>query len=135
MRSISYTEENNGPAARVVVSFLGASDKKKLVALTRCGHLSCSECLNHWIESRGGANQNIMCVECRKPVLPNQIVRVDPSRSADEDRLQKRQDEAKSLIVKAAEMLDKNNGQLEPKLWEALVSSTCRACLAVCLRF
>jgi hypothetical protein len=60
------------------------------------------------------------CPSCRKPVAFAEVVRVDPTRTADQEASDKRRVEAKSLVQDASQMLEKSNGQLDPHLWEAL---------------
>ncbi|CAJ1942990.1 unnamed protein product [Cylindrotheca closterium] len=91
-----------------------------LVALTRCGHLSCMDCMTSWIQQKETRMQTPSCIECRKPISYDQLVFVDPKKTGDQDELEKRRVEAKTLVQQAAEMLDNNHGHLEPHLWEAL---------------
>jgi hypothetical protein len=90
------------------------------VSLTRCGHLACEACLEHWMEQKEQQREALTCVECRKQILRSQVLCVDPEKTDDQAEFQKRQSKAKSLIQQAAEMLEANDGQLEPHLWEAL---------------
>ena len=89
------------------------------VYMTRCGHLSCFSCLDQWMNQKEQQREQLSCIECRKPVVRPQLVCVDPGKKDDES-LERRQKEAKSMVRVAAEMLAKNNGKLEPHLWEAL---------------
>ena len=92
------------------------------IALTRCGHMSCHECLRKWLDQQQGGVR--ACGECRKPIKTGEVIRVDPKlANEDDERDAKRQTEAKSLIRQAAEMLEANHGKLEPKLWHALYYS------------
>lgn len=94
-----------------------------LVALTRCGHLCCRGCMMTWMLQKEMRMQNPSCIECRKPVSRDQLVFVDPRKADDQEQFEKRRLEAKALLQRAAEMLNKNHGQLEPYLWEALYLS------------
>lgn len=67
--------------------------------------------------------QTPSCIECRKPIAYDQLVFVDPKKTSDQEELNKRRAEAKTLVQQAAEMLDNNHGHLEPRLWEALYLS------------
>mmetsp|Transcript_21494 Transcript_21494/g.52992 ORF Transcript_21494/g.52992 Transcript_21494/m.52992 type:complete len:550 (-) Transcript_21494:10032-11681(-) len=91
-----------------------------IVALTRCGHLSCKDCMTSWIQQKETRMQTPSCIECRKPISYDQLVFVDPKKTGDQEELEKRRVEAKTLVQQAAEMLDNNHGHLEPHLWEAL---------------
>jgi hypothetical protein len=91
-----------------------------LVALTRCGHMCCNECMLSWIQEKVQRGQVPSCIECRKPVLGSQLVTVDPKKTDDGDRFERRREKAKSLVQQAAATLDSNHGQLPPHLWEAL---------------
>jgi hypothetical protein len=53
-------------------------------------------------------------------VLGSQLVTVDPKKTDDGDRFERRREKAKSLVQQAAATLDSNHGQLPPHLWEAL---------------
>lgn len=94
-----------------------------IISLTRCGHLCCFSCMNDWMKEKEEKSQAISCIECRKKIIRNQLVYIDPQMTNDQEGFDKRQTEAKSLIQQAAEMLDKNNGVLAPHLWEALYLS------------
>jgi len=92
---------------------------RSLVALTRCGHMSCEECMLHWIEEKERRGERSSCIECRKPVRRDQLVIVDPNKK-DEKCSEQQREKAKSLVQEAAAVLDSNRGQLPPHLWEAL---------------
>lgn len=96
---------------------------KRLVALTKCGHLCCRGCMDDWLISKGREDQSAFCVECRKPIAHTDVVSVDPKKTSDQTDFAKRQEEAKSLLQQAAEMLESNHGQLDSRLWEALYLS------------
>lgn len=102
---------------------LGNSDSNKVVALTRCGHLTCRKCLQYWMQTREDMLRSCLCVECRKPVLREQVVFVDPGKQDDHQAFKDKQEVAKALIIQAANRLENNDGRLESHLWEALVSS------------
>ena len=99
---------------------LGQSDGSEgKIALTRCGHMSCFECMQKWLAQDQGIAR--ACVECRKPIKTGEVIRVDPALvNEDDEQNLKRQTEAKSLIRQAAEMLKTNHGKLEPRFWHAL---------------
>lgn len=94
-----------------------------LVALTRCGHMCCKECMLDWMQEKEQRGQAPSCIECRKTVRRDQLVTVDPKKKDDQERFERRRDQAKSLVQQAAAMLDSNHGQLPPHLWEALYLS------------
>lgn len=68
-------------------------------------------------------NSTPSCIECRKEITRTQLVRVDPEKKTDEEEKNKRRKQAKNLVQQAADMLDQNNGQLDPSLWEAIYLS------------
>ena len=90
-----------------------------LVALTRCGHMCCKECMLIWMQEKEQRGERPSCIECRKHVRYDQLVTVDP-RKADNECSEGRREKAKSLVQQAAAALDSNRGQLPPHLWEAL---------------
>ena len=94
-------------------------DSNGKVLLTRCGHLSCRSCLRHWIDRKEAQGTAVTCIECRKPIIPDQLICVDPKK-VDKAHLDKRKKKANILVQQAAKMLEENYGQLEPHLWEAL---------------
>lgn len=81
--------------------------------------MSCKSCLKKWIQQKRLQGSTISCIECRKPLIPDQLICVDPAK-VDKDFLDDRKNKAKILVQQAAEMLEENYGQLEPHLWEAL---------------
>jgi len=93
------------------------------VAMTRCGHLFCTGCLDSYFNTkRLEGNHNPSCIACRKQIHESESVVVDPSINDDSDFEQKR-DAARLLVREASERLEQSDGHLEPSLWDALYLS------------
>ena len=92
-------------------------------ALTRCGHLFCTTCLDDYFKSKEREGQHSpSCIACRKAVRRGETVIVDPSLNDDEAKEEKRS-AARSLVRELAEKLENSNGHIEPSLWEAMYLS------------
>jgi hypothetical protein len=101
---------------------LGDTGDNGYVTATHCGHLACSECFSEWAKEKQIRREKITCIECRKPVV--QTVTIDPMKTEDQALVEERKNDAKILVQQAAKMLKENgDGQLEPRLWEALYLS------------
>ena len=109
----------------ICVGPLGSSDTfcvdestPGLVALTPCGHLFCSSCISDYIANQIASDRQAKCPTCRKDLEKRTLVVVDPSLCTNaEQREATQRFGAKSLIRKAAKMLDESNGQLDQDMW------------------
>lgn len=101
----------------------GDESSEGKVAMTRCGHVFCTSCLEDYFRAkRGEGNHTPSCIACRKKIRRSDSVIVDPSLNDDEAKDEKRKN-ARSLVREISEKLENSNGQLEPYLWEALYLS------------
>ena len=93
------------------------------VALTRCGHLFCTGCLESYFKTkRLEGNNNPSCIACRKQIQESESVVVDPSIN-DDSTVDLKRDAARSLVREASQKMEQSNGHLEPSLWDALYLS------------
>lgn len=96
-------------------------DSNGKVSLTRCGHLFCAGCWKEHVRVKTAEGRlRTPCPACRKEVVSDQILTVDPARTADKEALEEKRAKARMLVQEASSMLEESNGRLEPHLWEAL---------------
>ena len=115
----------------ICMGVLGASDPKctdesnpGLVGLTSCGHLFCTKCICDYMANQSASHSQPKCPTCRKDIEKNTLVNVDPSLSRNlEQKEAKQRSKAKSVIQKAAKMLEESNGQLDQDMWLQLFLS------------
>ena len=109
----------------ICMGSLGSSDTHSidestpgLVGLTPCGHLFCASCISDYIANQMASDRQAKCPTCRKELDTRALAVVDPSLCAySEQREASQRSGAKSLIRKAAKMLEESNGQLDKDMW------------------
>lgn len=96
-----------------------------LVAMTHCNHVFCADCLKDYAQKRHGHMFNTMsCPSCRRHIDQSRVVIIiDTQKTEDREKREIRRQEAKSLVMQVARMLDESNGQLDPTIWHELYLS------------
>jgi len=111
--------DDENTSCSICLDTLGAGDGSDgMVLLTRCGHMACRSCLQRWMDDKEQRRATITCIECRKPIVRNNLICVDPKKV--DYNLGDNTKKAKLLVQEAAVMLKENFGQLDPHLWDAL---------------
>lgn len=87
------------------------------VAMIKCGHLFCRDCLRHYVSDCITRHRRGQCPSCRTFFdSTRDVVRVDPSRKEDQEAAIARREEAKRLVEDASRMLAESHGQLDPDM-------------------
>jgi hypothetical protein len=114
--------ESEKTRCQVCLGPLGEGEKSDgKVSLTRCGHLFCVGCWEVYMDNKAAQGlDRPPCIACRKVTHRDQIILVDPARTADQEAFDLKRTQARALVQQASAMLDESRGQLAPHLWEAL---------------
>lgn len=111
--SAGHSERTQCP---ICLESLGSSCfSNGVVALTKCGHLYCSQCLKDHVINQPASK----CPSCRKRFDVKDVAFVDSSKQNSTEANERRQ-RAKDIVQNAAEMLLRSDGQLDPHMWEQL---------------